>query len=92
MKLKLFILNGYGKGFMLPATVQQAQNSLSRPTAGNIPEKSSNRGRDEREKRKQAAVNLSEVPTKVEIIDVSDYRPKKIVGIRVCQSSEIFVF
>ena len=28
MKLKLFILNGYGKGFMLPATVQQAQNSL----------------------------------------------------------------
>ena len=23
-----FWLNGYGKGFMLPATVQQAQNSL----------------------------------------------------------------
>jgi hypothetical protein len=53
-----------------------------------IPEKSfqlvryygwySNRGRGEREKRKQATVNLPEVPTKVEIIDVSDYRPKNI--------------
>ena len=53
-----------------------------------IPEKSfqlvryygwySNRGRGEREKKKQITVNLPEVPTRVEIIDVSDYRPKKI--------------
>jgi len=38
----------------------------------------SNRGRGEREKRKQATVNLPEVPTRVEIIAVSDYRPKNI--------------
>jgi len=38
----------------------------------------SNRGRGEREKRKQATVNLPKVPTRVEIIDVSDYRPKNI--------------
>ncbi len=52
-----------------------------------IPEKSfqlvryygwySNRGRGEREKRKQA-VCLPDIPTRVEILDVSDYRPKKI--------------
>jgi Zn finger protein HypA/HybF involved in hydrogenase expression len=54
-----------------------------------IPEKSfqlvryygwySNRGRGEREKRNQAAtVSLPDAPAKVEIIDVSEYRPKKI--------------
>jgi len=37
----------------------------------------SNRGRGEREKRKQA-VGFPDVPTRVEIIDVSNYRPKKI--------------
>ena len=54
-----------------------------------IPEKSfqlvryygwySNRGRGEREKREQdSAVSLPEVPSQIEIIDVSEYRPKKI--------------
>jgi hypothetical protein len=76
---------------MPTTTAQQAQNSLP-ADSGEHTWKSSNRGRDEREKRKQAAVNLPEVQTTIEIIDVSEYRPKKIVGIRVCQSSEIFVF
>jgi len=39
----------------------------------------SNRGRGEREKRNQAVtVSLPDAPAKVEIIDVSEYRPKKI--------------
>jgi hypothetical protein len=40
----------------------------------------SNRSRGEREKREQAtaAANQPDVPAAVEIIDVSDYRPKKI--------------
>jgi hypothetical protein len=39
----------------------------------------SNRGRGEREKREQdSAVSLPEVPSQIEIIDVSEYRPKKI--------------
>ena len=38
----------------------------------------SNRGRGEREKRKPAVVTLPEVPTSIEIIDVSEYRPPKI--------------
>ena len=39
----------------------------------------SNRGRGEREKREQdSAVTLPEVPSQIEIIDVSEYRPKKI--------------
>jgi hypothetical protein len=37
-----------------------------------------NRGRGEWDKRKQAAVSLPEVPTRLEILDVSDYLPKKI--------------
>jgi hypothetical protein len=37
----------------------------------------SNRGRGEREKRKQAVASLPDVPTRVEIIDVSEYRPNK---------------
>jgi ribosomal protein S27E len=53
-----------------------------------IPEKSfqlvryygwySNRGRGEREKRQEAVASLPVVPARVEIIDVSDYQPKKI--------------
>jgi hypothetical protein len=38
----------------------------------------SNRARGEREKRKPAVVTLPEVPTSIEIIDVSEYRPPKI--------------
>ena len=37
----------------------------------------SNRGRGEREKRKQA-VCLPDIPTRVEILDIYDYRTKKI--------------
>ena len=53
-----------------------------------IPEKSfqlaryygwySNRGRGEREKKKQPTVNVPEAQTKADIIDVSEYRPPKI--------------
>ena len=45
----------------------------------------SGRSLGEREKRKQAVASLPYVPAKVEIIDVSDYRPKKIVGISNCR-------
>jgi hypothetical protein len=38
----------------------------------------SNRGRGEREKRKPAVVTLPEVPTSIEIIDVSECRPPQI--------------
>lgn len=58
--------------------------------AQHIPEKSfqfvhyndwySNRGRGEREKQKTTLL-MTVVPAKVETIDVSDSRPKKIVGI-----------
>jgi hypothetical protein len=37
----------------------------------------SDRGRGEREKRKSAFVTLPEVPTNIEIIDVSEYQPPK---------------
>jgi len=40
----------------------------------------SNRGRDEREKRKQAVLSHTKVPISIKIIEVSKYRAKKIVG------------